>query len=76
MAEDWAKGKAALRGPDQIAGGNANDFPVLGDGKINSTMGSQWKSRISKLDDHINGQAVSYPGTAKLSELGIKFVLP
>lgn len=65
-AKDWAKGKAALHGPDQIAGGYANNFSVSGDSKINSSIGSQWKSRVSKLDNYINEQAASYFGTTRL----------
>ena len=55
-ANNWAKGKAALHGPDQIAGGNASDITGLGDAKINSSIGSQWKagSRIGKLDTYVD----------------------
>lgn len=58
-----------------IAGGNANNFSGSGGSKINSSIGSQWKSRVSKLDDDINGQTASYLGITKLSGLGIKFML-
>ena len=54
-AQEWAKGKAALHGPDQIAGGDAANITGLGNSKINSSIGSQWKSnsRIGKLDSYV-----------------------
>ena len=75
MAKNWAKGKAALHGPDQIVGGKANNISGLGDSKINSSIGSQWKSRVGTLDSYINEKAATLPGSAKLSELDIEFVL-
>lgn len=56
QAKAWAKGKAALHGPDQIAGGRASNITGLGDAGINSSIGSQWKadSRIGNLDDYVN----------------------
>ena len=75
MAKNWAKGKAALHGPDQIVGGKANNISGLGDSKINSSIGSQWKSRVGTLDSYINEKAATLPGSAKLSELEIEFVL-
>lgn len=47
----------------------------LGDSKINSSIGSQWKSRVGTLDSYINEKAASLPGSTKLSELDIEFVL-
>ena len=75
MAKSWAKGKAALHGPDQIVGGKANNISGLGDSNINSSIGSQWKSRVGTLDSYINEKAASLPGSTKLSELDIEFVL-
>lgn len=75
MAKNWAKGKAALHGPDQIVGGKANNISGLGDSNINSSIGSQWKSRVGTLDNYINEKAASLPGSTKLSELDIEFVL-
>ena len=76
-AKSWAKGKAALHAPDQIVGGKADSFSGLGDSKINSSIGSQWKSesRIGKLDSYINEKAATLPGNTKLSELDNEFVL-
>ena len=75
MAKDWAKGKAALHGPDQIAGGRADNISGLGDSRINSSIGSQWKSKVSDLDSYIDSKAATLPGSTKISELDIEFVL-
>lgn len=75
MAKEWANGKYALHGPDQIAGGYADRFSGLGDSKINSSIGSQWKKNVNTLDNYITDQAASFLGNTKLSELKIKFVL-
>ena len=51
----WAKGKAVLHGPDQIAGGSPDNITGLGDSRINSSIGAQWreKSRIDALDAYV-----------------------
>ena len=58
-ANDWAKGKAVLHGPDQIAGGTANNIVGLGDARINSSIGAQWrgKGRIGALDQYVKDLA-------------------
>lgn len=53
QAEDWLKTQAALHNPDQIAGGFADRITDMGDRNINSSIGSQWRTRIGALDDHI-----------------------
>ena len=75
MAKKWAKGKAALHGPDQIIGGRADNITGLGDSNINSSIGSQWKSRVGTLDNYINEKAATLPGSTRLRELDIEFVL-
>ncbi len=75
LAKEWAKGKAALHGPDQIAGGRADNITGLGDSRINSSIGSQWKNNVAKLDQFISDKAATMPKNTKLSELGIEFVL-
>ena len=54
-ANSWAEGKAALHGPDQIAGGTADNIVGLGDARINSSIGAQWRSRmrIGILDKYV-----------------------
>ncbi|MCB2343365.1 polymorphic toxin type 15 domain-containing protein [Clostridium estertheticum] len=52
-AEEWIKSKAALHDPDQIAGGNPSKINGMGDKRINSSLGSQWKSRVKSMDKQI-----------------------
>ncbi|WP_336047119.1 polymorphic toxin type 15 domain-containing protein, partial [Solibacillus ferritrahens] len=52
-ANEWIKGQAALHNPDQIAGGNPTKIGGLGDKDINSSIGSQWRSRIKDLDKQV-----------------------
>lgn len=55
------KDKAVLHEPDQVAGGNpiikfdpANiDWSLLGSLKINSSIGSQWSTRVQALDNEV-----------------------
>jgi hypothetical protein len=42
--------QAALHDPDQIAGGDPTKIRKLGNKRINSSIGSQWKNNVSKLD--------------------------
>jgi hypothetical protein len=53
QAEEWLETQAALHNPDQIAGGNPSHIDGMGDKKINSSIGSKWKSRIKDLDKQI-----------------------
>lgn len=53
QAGQWLKTQAALHNPDQIAGGNPTHIGGLGDKRINSSLGSQWKSRIAGVDSQI-----------------------
>ncbi|QOS82315.1 hypothetical protein JNUCC31_05450 [Paenibacillus sp. JNUCC31] len=52
-AEEWLKEQAALHNPDQIAGGKPEKIGGVGDKRVNSSIGSQWKSRIRELDKQI-----------------------
>jgi hypothetical protein len=49
-----ARGEAVLHTADQVAGGSATAYGdksgVLGNSAINSSIGSQWKDRISEVD--------------------------
>ena len=77
-ANAWAKGKAALHGPDQIAGGNSADITGLGDSRINSSIGSQWKSdeRVGKLDAYVDKLAESLSAEErKTTFLDVELVL-
>lgn len=53
-ANSWLKTKAALHNPDQIAGGNPLNIGGVGDKRVNSSIGSQWKYRIDIVDDQID----------------------
>ncbi|MFE4707079.1 polymorphic toxin type 15 domain-containing protein [Peribacillus simplex] len=52
-ANEWLETQAALHNPDQIAGGNTINIGGMGDKKVNSSIGSQWKYRIDVLDEQI-----------------------
>ena len=60
LAEQDVKGLAALHGPDQIAGGRPDNITGLGDSKINSSIGSQWKSKVNILDDYVDSKISKY----------------
>ena len=50
-------------------------YTRLGDSNINSSIGSQWKSHVGTPDSYINEKAATLPGSTKLRELDIEFVL-
>ncbi len=52
-ADTWIKTQAALHNPDQIAGGAPRHVSRMGDRAVNSSIGSQWKSRVGVLDQRI-----------------------
>lgn len=43
-----------------IAGGYAHNIGGLGDKKINSSLGSQWKYKIDELDHQIREQSKKF----------------
>lgn len=45
-ADKWIKLRAALHNPDQIAGGNPNKVSRMGDARVNSSIGAQWRNRV------------------------------
>ncbi|MEG3242251.1 polymorphic toxin type 15 domain-containing protein [Streptococcus suis] len=54
QSETWMKTQHALHDPDQIAGGFANKVTGIGDAGVNSSIGSQWKSRIGAVDNIVD----------------------
>ncbi|MDM5227706.1 T7SS effector LXG polymorphic toxin [Cytobacillus sp. NJ13] len=54
QASEWLETKAALHNPDQIAGGRVDIIGGLGDRRVNSSIGSQWKYRIDVVDEQIS----------------------
>ncbi|TPX01900.1 hypothetical protein FJ656_25605 [Schumannella luteola] len=69
QAEDWLKTQAALHNPDQIAGGFADRITDMGDKNINSSIGSQWRTRIGALDEHIRTYAEGLSAAERKSTL-------
>ncbi|MEK4628233.1 polymorphic toxin type 15 domain-containing protein [Solibacillus sp. FSL R7-0682] len=56
-ASKWMDTQAALHNPDQIAGGNPSLIDGMGDRRVNSSLGAQWKYRIDAVDEHIKKAA-------------------
>lgn len=52
-ADEWLKTQAALHDPDQIAGGDPDNVTGLGDSRVNSSIGVQWKDKISTVDEAV-----------------------
>ena len=52
-ATEWIKEQAALHDPDQIAGGDPENVTGMGNMRINSSIGSQWKIRAMELEDAV-----------------------
>lgn len=59
-ATEWKKTQAALHNPDQIAGGDPTKVVGTGDSKVNSSIGSQWKSRVKQIENATNEFAKGY----------------
>jgi hypothetical protein len=53
QVSDMMNELAALHGPDLVAGGknSIDNITRLGDSDINSSIGSQWKTRVDELDE-------------------------
>jgi hypothetical protein len=47
-------GQDPLHGPDQIAGGNPDQFTAFGDRGVNRSIGRQWRDRIERLGDLVD----------------------
>ncbi|WP_348981289.1 polymorphic toxin type 15 domain-containing protein [Bacillus sp. DNRA2] len=73
QASEWLETKAALHNPGQIAGGRADMIGGLGDKRVNSSIGSQWKYRIDVVDEQIReiGKYMS-PEQQKNTYLNVK----
>jgi hypothetical protein len=52
-ANSWLKTQSAPHNPDQITGGNPLHIDGMGDKRINSSIGAQWKYRIDIVDEQI-----------------------
>ncbi|WP_412973634.1 polymorphic toxin type 15 domain-containing protein [Niallia circulans] len=72
-ANSWLKTQAALHNPDLIAGGNPLNIGGMGDKRINSSIGSQWKYRIDIVDEQIGELAkLMTPEQRKSTYLNVK----
>jgi Novel toxin 15 len=73
QAKAWLDTQAALHNPDQIAGGKAEVIGGMGDKRINSSIGSQWRYRIDIVDEQIKELAKSMtPEQLKNNYLNVK----
>ncbi|WP_262421828.1 polymorphic toxin type 15 domain-containing protein [Bacillus aquiflavi] len=73
QAKEWLDTQAALHNPDQIAGGKAELIGGLGDRRINSSIGSQWRYRIDIVDEQIREITKSMkPEQLKTTYLNVK----
>ena len=72
-ADSWIKTQAALHNPDQIAGGDPKKVSRMGDSNVNSSIGSQWRSRVNELDKAINEYSEGKsPEELKNTKLNVK----
>lgn len=67
-ARDWLATQAATHRLDGIAGGHQTDISGVGDAGVNSSLGSQWRSRVTALDDAVVEFVANNPG-ADLTEV-------
>ncbi|MED3710123.1 polymorphic toxin type 15 domain-containing protein [Peribacillus frigoritolerans] len=75
QATVWINEQAALHNPDQIAGGNPLDIGGMGDKRVNSSLGSQWRYRIDVIDEQIKTIAASMTEVDKKSiYLNVKLI--
>jgi hypothetical protein len=72
--DDFMATQAALHDPDQIAGGDPTKIISLGASNINSSIGSQWKNNVSKLDEEVNPLASKLSNSQK-KEIHMNVVL-
>lgn len=71
-AKEWMEEQAALHDPDQIAGGDPTKISGMGDRRVNSSLGSQWKTRIDAMDEQIRKLAAGLsPEELKTTYLNI-----
>lgn len=73
-AEQWLRGQAATHRLDGIAGGDVTDISGVGDSRINSSLGSQWRSRVGDIDSSIIDFVNANPGV-DLDNVSINVVL-
>lgn len=62
QASKWMDGQAALHELDGIAGGDITASSRVGDKRVNSSLGSQWRSRVGDIDRAVLEFARTNPG--------------
>ena len=67
IANEFMSNNAALHDPDQIAGGFGNNVTGMGDKRVNSSLGSQWKTRIGDVDSQVRQAAENMTDAEKRS---------
>lgn len=55
----WMNSQAALHNPDIISGGFPTILSGVGDSRINSSIGSQWRTRINAFDAQVRHVAAN-----------------
>ena len=61
-AREWLTHQAATHRLDGIAGGDVTDISGVGDSRINSSLGSQWRTRVGDIDAAVDAYVAANPG--------------
>ena len=72
-AAEWMRTQAATHRLDGIAGGDVTDISGVGDSRINSSLGSQWRTRVGDIDAAVVRYIQANPG-ADLSSVYMNVV--
>lgn len=73
-AEQWLRSQAATHRLDGIAGGDLTDISGVGDARINSSLGAQWRTRVGDIDAAVDAYTAAHPG-ADLGNVFMNVVL-
>lgn len=73
-AQDWLRTQAATHRLDGIAGGDVTDISGVGDSRVNSSLGSQWRTRVGDIDAAIIDFVTANPGV-DLNSVNINIIL-
>ena len=61
-ARTWLATQAATHRLDGIAGGDVTDISGVGDARVNSSLGSQWRYRVGDIDSAVSAFIAANPG--------------
>lgn len=61
-ATDWLATQSATHRLDGIAGGDVTDISWVGDARVNSSLGSQWRTRIGDIQSQVDAFVAANPG--------------